>query len=71
MNAKQHGGFTALHAAAQHGDAEMARLFISHGADPSLANDEGKTPEDLARSQGNSLIAALLHLGFWGWWFFG
>ena len=33
-NATQHGGFTPLHEAAQHGDVEMAELFLSAGADP-------------------------------------
>jgi ankyrin repeat protein len=60
VNAKQHGGFVPLHTAAQHGDPEMVRLFLRYGADPRLASDEGKTGEQLAQSQGHSLVAALL-----------
>ena len=52
VNAKQHGGWTALHAAAQHGDRETMELLLDYGADPSLANDEGKTPLDLAAQHG-------------------
>ncbi len=48
VNAKQHGGWTALHAAAQHGDVETAELLLEYGADPSLANDDGRAPADLA-----------------------
>lgn len=48
VNAKQHGGWTALHAAAQHNDLQTAELLLDYGADPSIGNDEGKTALDLA-----------------------
>jgi uncharacterized protein len=60
VNAKQHGGFTALHAPAQNGDREMVELFLSRGADPSMPTDEGKTPADIAAEQGNIELAAML-----------
>lgn len=60
VNAKQHGGFTPLHTPAQHGDRAMVELFLAHGADPGISNDEGKTPADLAAAQGNAAIAAML-----------
>lgn len=60
INARQHGGFVPLHTAAQNGDRAMTDLFLSHGADPRVANDEGKTGADIAASQGNIEIAALL-----------
>ena len=47
VNARQHGGWTALHAAAQHGDRETMELLLDYGADAALANDEGKTALDL------------------------
>jgi len=50
VNARQHGGWTALHAAAQHGDIATAELLLEYGADPNLGNDEGKTARDLASS---------------------
>lgn len=48
VNARQHGGWTALHAAAQHNDLQTAELLLDYGADPLLRNDEGKTAVDLA-----------------------
>ena len=42
------GGFTALHAAAHADDPELARLLLDHGADPSLATDEGADAAALA-----------------------
>ena len=40
------GGFTALHAAAQNGDEELARLLLERGADRSVAADDGRRPAD-------------------------
>lgn len=48
VNAKQHGGWTALHAAAQHNDLQTAELLLDYGADPLIGNEEGKTAIDLA-----------------------
>ena len=58
--ARQQGGWTALHAAAQHGDVEMAKLLIEWGADVTAANDEGKTAADLARERGHAAIVGML-----------
>src|SRR5689334_23454650 len=43
VNAKQHGGWTPLHAAADNGDEEMIKILLQHGADPLAQNDDGKT----------------------------
>ena len=62
VNARQHGGFTPIQAPAQHGDRALAELLLSHGADPGMANDEGKTAADIAAAQGNVELAALLRV---------
>jgi uncharacterized protein len=59
-SARQGGGFTALHAAAQSGDAAMARDLLEHGADPSPATEDGRTPLSIAEEQGHDEVAALL-----------
>ena len=46
VNGRGEGGFTALHSAAQNGDADLAWLLLERGADPSLATDDGKLPAD-------------------------
>ena len=60
MNATQHGGYTPLHEAAQHGDVEMVELFLSAGADPTVAVAEGGTPADLAEAAGHPDVATRL-----------
>ena len=57
---RQQGGWTPLHAVAQHGPLECARLLLAHGADPGAPNDDGVTPVELARKAGNEEMAALL-----------
>ena len=59
VNATQHGGYTPLHEAAQHGDIEMVELFLSAGAVPSLRVAEG-TPADLAEAAGHPDVARRL-----------
>jgi ankyrin repeat protein len=44
----QQGGFTPLLAAAHHDDAEMVALLLRHGADRSLAADDGRDPAAMA-----------------------
>ena len=39
---------------------EMAELFLSRGADPSMLTDEGKAAADIAAAQGHIEIAAML-----------
>jgi ankyrin repeat protein len=38
----------------------MVELLLKHGADPKLANDDGKTPAMVAREKGHAEIATLL-----------
>jgi ankyrin repeat protein len=60
VNAKQHGGWTALHAAADNGDEKMVRILLQHGADPLVHNDEGKTPAQMAQLKGREDVLKLL-----------
>lgn len=45
-NARQEGGFTPIHAAAQNGDDELYELLVAAGADPEAATDDGRTVAD-------------------------
>jgi tetratricopeptide (TPR) repeat protein len=51
---------TALHAAAQAGQLDIARLLVDHGANPQLRDDKGRTPAELARLQKHGHVAAFL-----------
>ncbi|MCY4586920.1 MAG: ankyrin repeat domain-containing protein [Bryobacterales bacterium] len=48
VNARQHGGWTALHAAAMNGDQAMVDALLEAGADAGLKSDDGKTAADMA-----------------------
>ncbi len=56
--AGQQQGFTALHAAARHGDGAMVRMLLAWGADRTAKTDDGKTPADMA--QAHPEVLALL-----------
>jgi len=60
VNAKQHGGYTALHSAGLHGDLPMTELLISYGADRSIRSDEGKTAYDMAQEKNHTALLGLL-----------
>lgn len=60
VNATQHGGWTALHAAAQNGDVALAALLLERGADVHARNDGEQTPLALAQEAGQAEVAALL-----------
>jgi ankyrin repeat protein len=60
VNAQQQGGWTALHAAAHHGDVAMAKMLLARGADPKDTNGEGKTALDLAVADVHEEVARLL-----------
>lgn len=59
-NARQHGGWAAIHAAAQNGDRAMVELLLKQGADPHASNDDGKTAVSIAREKGHTDILALV-----------
>ncbi len=58
VQARQRGGWTALHSAAANGDLESVQALLSAGADSAAANDEGRTPIELATD--DSVRTALL-----------
>ena len=60
VNAAQHGGWTALHAAAVHGNVPLVRLLLEAGADPHAKNDTGQTPAALAKTKNHKEVIALL-----------
>ena len=60
LDAQQTGGFTALHEAALHADVELIDLLLQHGASTGVRSDDGRTPADLARSEGHDEIAKQL-----------
>ena len=61
-DARQQGGWTALHAAAQHGDQAVADLLLACGADPASTNDGGEMPASLAARAGHDPLAARLEI---------
>lgn len=63
VNAAQHGGYTALHAAAQSGYVALAALLLSRGADPNTRTDDGQTPSQIAAANGHASLAARLSSG--------
>lgn len=53
-------GKTALHLASERGDAPLAELLLSAGANPNLRDARGRTPLYLAAVNGREAVAALL-----------
>ncbi len=60
VNARGKDGRTLLHWAAEGGHYEAAEMLLQHGADPRLADREGKTPQQLALARGQRQVASLL-----------
>ncbi|MBI3686585.1 MAG: ankyrin repeat domain-containing protein [Actinobacteria bacterium] len=48
VNAREQGGWTALHIAARNADRDSVDLLLACGADRWLASDDGHTPAELA-----------------------
>jgi ankyrin repeat protein len=60
VNARQQGGWVALHAAAQRGDEAMVVALLDAGADPTIRNDAGQTASTIAREAGHVDLAERL-----------
>lgn len=54
-------GFTALMEAAYHGDVEIGRLLLEHGADPLTETNNGTTAMSNARNRGHKQFMELLN----------
>lgn len=57
VDERQHGGFTALHGAAQNGNAQVAAMLLERGADPLRRTEDGRSPAELAREAGHVVLA--------------
>jgi ankyrin repeat protein len=54
------GRTSPLHEAARNNQTEIVKLLLDNGANPSLADGDGKTPLDLAKELGHIAVAGLL-----------
>lgn len=59
-NAQQQAGFRPMHEAGSNANRALAELLLSHGADPALTSDDGKSAIDLAREKGHAEFAEWL-----------
>jgi ankyrin repeat protein len=59
-NARQQGGYTALHEAALNGNLALITLLLERGAAADARNEAGVTPADLARAKGQDAALRLL-----------
>ena len=62
INSYTHFGRTALWYAAWGGNAEVARLLLQAGADPTIPDEDGCTPLSLAREENHHDVVALLEV---------
>lgn len=60
VDARQQGGYTALHAVARRGAGTLVELLLGAGADPALRTDQGQDAADLAAEAGHILLAERL-----------
>jgi ankyrin repeat protein len=56
-NAQQQAGFRPMHEAGGQASRVLAELLITHGGDPSLTSDDGKSAIDYAREKGHGDFA--------------
>lgn len=62
VNARQHGGFTPLHAAANRGIVEIVDLLLERGADPDAPTEDGRRAIDFARERGHAHVVERLRV---------
>ena len=58
--ARQHGGFTPLHEAAQNGNGLLVDVLLAYGATLDATTDDGKSAWALATEAGQTDVADLL-----------
>ena len=63
VNKKDDAGWTLLHWGAKFNQPEVVKYLVSVGADVSIKNNDGKTPLDLAKSEGNAGCVFFLSKG--------
>lgn len=61
VNATDKWAFTPLHEAAQKGRTQLCALLLAHGADPTMKNQEGQTPLDLATVTTIIIITSIIN----------
>lgn len=59
-NVQAAGGYTPLHKAANHGNAEMVKLLLNKGASKDVKAGDGRTPREMAGGPNPRQVAALL-----------
>ena len=62
-NARSQSGSTPLHTVAFTGDRASLELLMKHRADPSIRNNDGKKPQDIATEHGSHEVARDLGVG--------
>lgn len=62
VNARTERGVTPLYMAARIVAAPTVEVLLRAGADKTLCNDQGISPEAIARKRGNSVLADKLHI---------
>ncbi|TFY64411.1 hypothetical protein EVJ58_g2638 [Rhodofomes roseus] len=60
VNAKDENGYTPLHLACDRGRAEVVRLLLERGANPSIKDDDDLTAKELAEVSGHDEIIELI-----------
>lgn len=61
-NHQDDNGDTALHLAAKHSLMTMLTTIVDSGADPSIKNNKGETPGDIAIAYGHALEGRWLNM---------
>ncbi len=62
VDTTQHGGYTALHAAANAGDLASLEVLLTSGADVNIKAGNGKSALDLAEANHHDAVIARLRL---------
>ncbi|KAH9937194.1 ankyrin repeat-containing domain protein [Fomitopsis serialis] len=60
VNVKDENGYTPLHLACDRGHADVVRLLLERGADPSIKDDDDLTGRELAEISGHDEIMSVL-----------